>query len=167
MKILSIESGKISIAMGDIDVTIGGIIYKNLTFIARLLTYDELLRLESIAASSEYASILMEEDLFDTVIERILGFPEDQTINKDDMEAGIVSTISYAIMTKSLAHIVNAGAHTETYMDKVSVIDSMQVVVARYTSTPISEVVKYPINILFSRFAAIKKTFPYEFQEGQ
>jgi hypothetical protein len=162
MNILSIKQGKVSMSLGDLNVSIGGVIYNNLVLIARLLTYDEVIRLDSFDSTNPLANALIEDDVFDLVFERILGFPDDVEIDKDEIEAGIISTVTYAIITRSIEHVTSADALLEQYESELNAIDTMQAVVSRYMCTPFQDIVDLPINELFKRFALVKKTYPHE-----
>lgn len=162
MNILSIKQGKISISLGDINTTINGVIYNNLVIIARLLSYDEVVRLDSFDSTNPLANALIEDDVFDLTFERILGLPDDVEINKDELEAGIISTITYAIIARSIEHVTAAERILGDYEKDLDAIETMQAMVSRYLSTPFDDVMKLPMNELFRRFALIKKTFPHE-----
>lgn len=161
MSLLSIPRRQVSISLRN-GVNINGYIYNNITAIARLLTYEELLRLDSFQTSTDLANVVVEDDVFRLTFDRFLGFPDGMEVDYNSMEAGVVSTISYAIIAKSVAHVLNYEQHLMMYEAEGTAVDSMQLIVSRYTSTPFADVVKYPINILFAQFALIKKTFPNE-----
>jgi hypothetical protein len=164
MSVLGIERGKVALRIPT-TITINGFEYDNITVIARLLSYQEVLRLDSFKTSTDTANILVEDDVFALTFDRFLGLPDGIELDIDNVEAGILSTISYAIVTKSIAHILNAKEFLQEYSAMTNSIDSMELIVARYTSTPLIDVRNYPVNVLFSEFALIKKTFPGEILE--
>lgn len=162
MNILSVGDGKVCISLSGLQTTIDNLIFDDLSIIARLLTYDEVLRLNSFTVSTDLGNLLVEEDVFSLTFERIVGLPDDIDLDIENMEAGIIATVSYAIITKSISHIVQAEQYIDNYVSEVTPIESMQMIVARYSSTSFDDVSKYPINKLFSQFAVIKTAFPHE-----
>jgi hypothetical protein len=149
-----------SISFPDVDISIGGLQYSNLVFVIRLLTYDEVLRLLRFNTKSGLSDALIEEDVFDLVFDKILGI--DEPIDIDDIEAGIVSTISGVVQAESLKHIYSTEALVSQYENELSGLDSIQAIVSRYFNTPYDEVRSYPVNKLLKRFALFKSTFPAE-----
>ncbi len=160
MNILSLGEDKMSISFPDIDISINGQVYSNLVFIVRLLTYDEVLRLLKFNTDNGLSNSLIEEDVFDLIFDKVLGIEE--TVDTEDIEAGIISTIVGAIQSKSLQHIYSTEALVAQYESELSGLDSIQAIVSRYFNTPYDEVRSYPVNKLLKRFALFKSTFPAE-----
>lgn len=163
MNVVSLKKGKVSINI-DGPITIGNHIYPNILLIGRLLTIPELTRVDSFFSERTESNIVIEEDIFDLCVESIVGLNNDilETLDKDSLEAGIISTIAMAITAKSYHHILASKHYIDRFEESVTVIDSIILIVSKYTSTKYEEVRNLPINELLERFAIIKKTFPNE-----
>ena len=162
MNLVSIETGKVSINING-PITISNNIYDSLTFIGRLLSIEELFRLDRFLTNSIEAESILEESIFDLCVEDIVGFNEkysQETIDKDAIEAGVITTVSYAILLKSQRYALGDKASMEEISASITVLDSMIMAVSRFSSTPYDEVKKLPINEVFRRFAIINKVFP-------
>lgn len=163
MNIVSLEKGKVSISING-PITFNDNIYSNLVFIGRLLSLEELARVDSFSSESKEYNLVVEDNVFDLAVEGIVGFDDDilSNINRDKLEAGIISTVSLAIIAKSYFYYRNAEKILGLLSEEVEIVDSINAVVSRYTCTPYDEVRKLPINELMKRFAILQKTFPNE-----
>lgn len=163
MNIVSLEKGKVSINING-PITIGKNIYPDLLFIGRLLSIEELSRIDSFFSDDSRGNIILEDSIFDLCIESIVGVEDNvlKSIDKNEIEAGIISTITLGLTTKSYEYFINADKYIESFTESLSLIDSIILIVSKYTSTSYDSVKKIPINELLKRFALIQNTFPNE-----
>jgi hypothetical protein len=159
MNIISMAQGKISIAFNTIDVEVNGVPYTNLMFIVRLLSYDELKRVDSFNTGSELANLIIEDEVFNLVFEEIVGL--DEEIILDSLEAGIVSTIAGTVIEQSYFYVNNKlDKVLEKEESEISVIDQMQFLISHSYTMDFEKVRQLPINEIFKMYAVIKRTFP-------
>lgn len=159
MGILSLSSNKVSMTFGDeIPISLYGHSYLGVTFILRLLTYEELLKVGALPTLSPGAAIELEDEVFSLVVDEALGLGPD--IDLDNLEAGIVSSVAGAVLGASQFYFRDVKAGIEKGSGEYSVFDQMQLVVANNFNIPHQEVVAMPIDELARKFALFQATFP-------
>lgn len=161
MNLVSIPSGKISISFPDTQITVNGVIYNNLVFIGRLLSGQEVARIESFSVYQELSNLLIEEDIFDMCIESVVGADED-ILASDIEEAGIVSSISGAILSKSKEHFTSSESLLNSYYLQVQEYEQICAIVSRFLNISYEEIISMPVNDVFKRFAIVQNTFRSE-----
>lgn len=165
MNIVSLGAGNIIISLDNIEIDIGGTVYKNITVIARLLNIDEINRIVRIDKDTldEYIADDIYEDVFKNCVLSIPGI--DGLLNLGNSSAGFIPTIGAAILSKSMEYAEDPISSFRNSLENVDVIDSMCAIISRYLNTPYYEVRSYSINKIFDLFAVCHKTFPNEVQE--
>lgn len=159
MNLISIPSGKISVKLNQ-AVTINDVRYNELIAICRLLTLDEINRIDNLAINNLESQILVEEDIFNIAFECFVGIEE--AFDLDGLEAGVISTISKAILDSSYSYIINIESQLQQIRGGIMLIDNMQAIIARYLNINFLEVIKLPINEVYRLFAICEATFPEE-----
>lgn len=165
MNVVSLGAGNIIISLDDIEIDIGGTVYKNITVIARLLNIDEINRIVRIDKDTldEYIADDIYEDVFKNCVISIPGI--DGLLNLGNSSAGFIPSIGSAIVNKSMEYAEDPISSFKKSLENVDVIDSMCAIISRYLNTPYYEVRSYSINKIFDLFAVCHRTFPNEVQE--
>lgn len=159
MSIFSLSSEKVAMTFSeDIAVDISGDSYTGLTFIVRLLTYEELLKINSVAADNPFISILLEDEVFSLVVQEVIGISD--LLDTDTIEAGIISTISGAVISASNFYFMDAHAGIAKASQESTIFDQMQLVVAKNFNIEHKDVLLMPIDELARKFALFQATFP-------
>jgi len=162
MNIVSLGSERIAISFKDIEVNINNEYYNNITFIIRLLTYDELVRVTSLDTENSIINLIIEEDIFATSLISISGINTEMGIDIEGMEAGVISTIASAIINTSRFYLADIEASIEKEKRESTVFNQMQLVVAKNFNIQFKDVIKMPIDELVRKFALFQETFPNE-----
>ena len=160
MNIISLGSERMAMSFDDLEVNVNQVYYNNLTFIIRLLTYDELVRLNSIRTEDAFINLIIEEEVFLLVLEEIVGIEEE--IDTENIEAGIISTISGAVINSSNFYFSDIEAGIEKEMQDSNVFNQMQLVVAKNFNIQFKDVLMMPIDELVRKFSLFQATFPSE-----
>lgn len=129
-----------------------------LTFIVRLLTYEELVKVNSISVDDVSISMLLEEDVFELVLHEIVGLSAH--IDIDRIEAGIISTISGAVISASNFYFLDIHSGLKKAQTESTIFDQMQLVVAKNFNIEYKDVLLMPIDELARKFALFQATFP-------
>jgi len=158
MNILSIKSHNFAINFKDIAITIGNEIYSNLTFIFRLMTIDELMRLNSLNTDNLMVKLEAEEEIFNLCLIDVIGL--DKKIDLDKIESGIISTIAVVIVKRSTYYLLNTEEALQKEPEYLTIYDQMQLMVCKHFNMNFNEVVNLPIDDLIRKFALIQITFP-------
>jgi len=160
MNIISLGSERMAMSFDTLAIDINGYYYNNLTFIIRLLTYDELIRVNSIRADDAVINLIIEEDVFSICLIEIVGIEDEVNINV--MEAGIISTISGAIISASNFYFSDVPAAIEKESSESTVFNQMQLVVAKNYNIHFKDVIDMPVDELVRKFSLFQSTFPNE-----
>lgn len=160
MSLFSLGSEKRAITFRDLAIDISGETYTGLTFIVRLLSYEELIKINSIKQEDPEIAFLLEEDVFELVLDHIVGLPLESGIDIDYMEAGIISTISAGVMYASNFYFNNVHAGIQRGLTESTIFDQMQLVVAKNFNIQYKDVLLMPIDELARKFALFQTTFP-------
>lgn len=155
----------VSIPLTGLEVTINGNVYSDPICIARLLTIDELERVNKFDTTSPKSRCLIEEDIIQNTFESFIGITED--VDWSDVEAGIITTIVDAIVLKSMSYAQDVLMAVAEFSSELNILHSIQAIVSRFTSTPFSEVEQLPINELLRRYSICIVTFPEEVRVPQ
>lgn len=155
----------VSIPLTGLEVTINGNVYKDPICIARLLTVDELERVNRFDTTSPKSRALIEEDIIENTFESFIGITSD--VDWGDIEAGIITTIVDAIVLKSVEYASDIISSLEEFTCQINILHSIQAIVSRFTSTPFSDVEDLPISELLRRYAICIATFPEEVRPPQ
>lgn len=159
MSIFSLSSEKMAMTFdNELAININGDSYTGLTFIVRLLTYEELLKVNSVAADNPLISVLLEDEIFDLVIQEVIGISD--LLDTDIIEAGIISTISGAVISASNFYFKDAHAGIAKASQESTIFDQMQLVVAKNFNIEYKDVLLMPIDELARKFALFQATFP-------
>ena len=143
-----------------LEINLNGIYYNNLTFVIRLLTYDELSRINSIQTQDALINLVLEEDVFQLTLLEVVGIEDE--IDLDSMEAGIVSTISGAVINCSNFYFQDVEAGVAKEMQESNIFNQMQLVVAKNFNIQFKDILVMPIDELVRKFALFQVTFPSE-----
>jgi len=160
MNIISLGSERMAMSFDDLGVNINQIYYNNLTFIIRLLTYDELVRINSINTNDSLINLILEEDVFNLCLIEIVGINEEADM--ENMEAGVVSSISGAIINSSNFYFTDVEGGMEKENEDSNVFNQMQLVVAKNFNIQFKDVLKMSIDELVRKFSLFQATYPNE-----
>jgi len=160
MNIISLGSERMAMSFDTLEISINEVYYDNLTFIIRLLTYDELIRVNSIKTSDAVINLVIEEDIYELTLIEIVGIEEEVNINT--MEAGVISTISGAIINSSNFYFSDVQAAIEKEASESSIFNQMQLVVAKNYNINFKDVINMPVDELVRKFSLFQATFPSE-----
>lgn len=160
MNIISLGSEKLALSFDELEININGVYYDNLTFIVRLLTYDELMRTNGIRTGDPSINLILEEEVFDIVLLEIIGI--DDKIDKATIEAGVISTVTSAVINSSNFYISNIHAAIEKEEKESTVMNQIQLIVAKNFNIQFKDIINMPIDELVRKFALFQKTFPSE-----
>lgn len=149
-----------AISFNDLEITVNEIPYRNLTFIVRLLTYDELVRVNSINASDNLITLIIEEDIYSLVAEKIVGI--DEEVDMDNLEAGVVSTIAGIVLNSSNFYFNEPLSAIDRESGESSIFNQMQLIVAKNFNIEFKDILKMPIDELVRKFSLFQNTFPNE-----
>lgn len=152
----------VAITLSGLEVTINGNIYNEPICIARLLTIQELERLESFKSDTEISKAILDQELVNLVFVSFLGITD--TVDWEEIEAGVITTIADAIKAKSMQIAFDVTGYINFSQQQLGVYHSIQAIVSRFLSTPFDVVEKLPINELLRRYAICQMTFPQEVQ---
>jgi hypothetical protein len=157
-----LHSGRHGIIMPllGISATINSVIYKEPIAIGRLLTVDELERINAFNLDNPTARIAIEDDILNNAFKSFLGIAEN--VDWEETEAGVIDTIINGIVLKSVSYSTDPVGKIEELKTRINVLHQMQAIVSRFLSTPFSEVEQLPINELFRRYTICLLTFPQE-----
>lgn len=157
-----LHSGRHGIVMplANFSATINGTIYKDPIVIGRLLTVEELERINTFNLDNPVARLSIEDDILNGAFSSFLGITD--TVDWDELEAGITDTIISGIVLKSLSYANDPIGKVEETKHRINVLHQMQAIVSRFLSTPFSEVEQLPINELFRRYTICLATFSQE-----
>lgn len=153
-------NGGVAITLHGLQVTINRSVYNEPVCIARLLTIQELERLSSFSNETALENITIDEEIVKLTFISFLGITD--SVNWDEIEAGVISTISQAIRLKSISMVSDPINAINEMRSKIGLYDSIQAIVARFTATPFDVVKELPINELLRRYAICIDTFPEE-----
>ena len=160
MNLVSLGSEKMAISFNDLEITINDMLYRNLTFIVRLLTYDELSRVNMINTDNSLINIVIEEDIYNLAVEQVVGI--DEEIDVESMEAGIVSTISGIILNSSNFYFNDPLASVDKESTGSTIFNQMQLVVAKNYNIQFKDILSMPIDELVRKFSLYQTTYPNE-----
>lgn len=167
--LISIGEDKYISHFRDIAITMNNVIFNGVSIIYRILSYHELRILDRLLPDKQDGQIAagaitseLEEDIFERCVFHIFGFDSDTEISLDNIEAGIISTVSGIILKRSYEHVNNPISIINNYQGSVNLVDQIRLVISRYYSTSIGEVDKLPLDLLFKKFAVFQVTFPQE-----
>ncbi|MDB4533404.1 hypothetical protein N9242_00930 [Vicingaceae bacterium] len=158
MGIISLGSERIAVSFDELSININGASYENITFIVRLLTYDELVRVNSINTDDPVVNLIIEEDIFNITLYDVVGLGKDIDIN--EIEAGVISTISSAIMNSSNFYFSDPQAAIVKEEKESTLFNQMQLIVAKNYNILFKDIIKMPIDELVRKFALFQTTFP-------
>lgn len=152
--------GNAIIPFNDIPIVINGVTYKNLVAVVKLLNPEQLLRLDKILTDDPIQKDLVDEDIVRTCLLDIIGV--DGEVDLDNASAGFVQTISRAVYLQSISYILNSKEYHEELSSQVTLIETMSAVIARFLNIQYTEVITYPINIIYKYYAICRSAFPNE-----
>lgn len=153
------ENG-IAITLSGLQVSINNKIYNEPVCIARLLTVSELERLSSFSNETALESSTIDEEIVHLTFHSFLGITD--SVNWDEIEAGVISIISQSIRLKSISMISDPIGAINQIRQQIGLYDSIQAIVSRFMATPFDVVKNLPINELLKRYAICIETFPEE-----
>ena len=162
MNLIEFGLNKISVTFRGFNVETSHGVFKNPMMVARLLTYDELKRVDRcLSSENTYNSLLIEEDVFRTTFHGIVGLDEaldiDETISVID--AGILSAYADIIVSMSFEYIHNFENKLAESQASTEWVEQIRAIVCRYLNTSYSEVCNWPIDMLVAKYAVLTKTF--------
>ncbi len=167
ISLTSIGEDKYLTHLKGITVEINKQLYDGLTIIFRLLTFAELKVIDRMIPdtkdSAKNAGAIsgdLEEDIFFKCVHHIFGIGDVGDIELDELEAGVISTVSGLILGKSYQHVTHVTEMIDRYKSSVSVIDSIQLMVCKHYNTSLEYISKLPIDELFKKYATIDSTLP-------
>lgn len=160
---------KYLIHLKNVSITLDEQDFNGLTIIFRLLSVDELKIIDRLLPSNTDApgnsgaiSAESEEEIFQKCVFKIFGIEDINTIDMDQIEAGIISTIAGVILKTSYNHIKNAQAFISSYGKSISLFDQLKLYVCRSYNMSYTEVKELPIDQLIKLYAYFAATFPSE-----
>lgn len=151
-----------AINLTGLEVTINGNVYYEPICIARLLTVEEIERLERFNIESPEAKAVMDEEIVSLTFESFLGITD--VVNWGEIEAGIITTIADVIKLKSIQLVSDPLGNIANIQQQLNLYHSIQAIVSRFLCTPFDVVEKLPVNELMRRYAICLMTFPQEVQ---
>jgi len=160
MNIISLGSERMAMSFDDLEININQIYYNNLTFVIRLLTYDELVRINSIQTDDTLINLILEEDVFNLALIEIVGINEE--VDLENMEAGIVSSVSGAIINSSNFYFTDIEGGMEKENIESNVFNQMQLIVAKNFNIQFKDILLMSIDELVRKFSLYQKTYPGE-----
>ncbi|RLA65740.1 MAG: hypothetical protein DRQ78_04990 [Epsilonproteobacteria bacterium] len=160
MNIISLGSARMAMSFDDLEININQIYYNNLTFVIRLLTYDELVRINSIQTDDTLINLILEEDVFNLALIEIVGINEE--VDLENMEAGIVSSVSGAIINSSNFYFTDIEGGMEKENIESNVFNQMQLIVAKNFNIQFKDILLMSIDELVRKFSLYQKTYPGE-----
>jgi len=160
MNIISLGSERMAMSFDDLEININQIYYHNLTFVIRLLTYDELVRINSIQTDDTLINLILEEDVFNLALIEIVGINEE--VDLENMEAGIVSSVSGAIINSSNFYFTDIEGGMEKENIESNVFNQMQLIVAKNFNIQFKDILLMSIDELVRKFSLYQKTYPGE-----
>ena len=149
-----------AMSFDDLEININQIYYNNLTFVIRLLTYDELVRINSIQTDDTLINLILEEDVFNLALIEIVGINEE--VDLENMEAGIVSSVSGAIINSSNFYFTDIEGGMEKENIESNVFNQMQLIVAKNFNIQFKDILLMSIDELVRKFSLYQKTYPGE-----
>lgn len=162
MKIISLGQNRYSIVLPQVEIDLENIRLREPVFIVRLLTISETLNfLKFNSAEDQLSNLMIEEEIFNLVVESIPGLDDIGTSIKDlDIEAGIISTISGTVLSLSIDYIHSFKEKIEAHKEEVKILDQMELLICSNFNVPYSEVEKYSIDKVFTMYSTIARTIP-------
>lgn len=159
MSLFSLSSEKMAMTFSsELAVNINGDSFVGLTFIVRLLTYEELLKVNAVNADNNFISLLLEDEIFELVLHEVIGISDP--LDTDLIEAGIISTISGAVIAASNFYFMDVHAGIAKASQESTIFDQMQLVVAKNFNIEYKDILLMPIDELARKFALFQATFP-------
>lgn len=162
MNLVNYGNGAILLPLGDTPIIIGNKIYTGLVSVFRLLNTVEIKRIDRIKLNSPIDEELMYDEIISTCMIDIIGHDSKDPIDIDALPAGIVSTIAKTIWSMSVSHTVDPIRYIEDYHSKVTSLDIVAAVVARYMNLKFEDALNTPINKLYEYYSICAKAFPSE-----
>jgi hypothetical protein len=166
VNVFNLERDLISINLGKIVIfTKNKDRYTGIYAICRLLSLEEIRRIDTIKNNSAIIQDSIEESIVKECLIDTLG------LNKDDIDfeisdAGLISRIANAIIIKSLSMLSEPIRKVELLEKEISLIETMGAIVSKHMNISYIEVMKLPINKLLRYFSICKMTFPNEIKFG-
>ena len=139
---------------------INGVVYENPMVKCRLMTSKEMNAFQQLDLSHPMSRIQISEDLIENAFKEFIGITDD--VDWDNSEAGLIDIITDCIVLTSMSYIDDAIYKMELELSKITLIQTLQAVVSRFTSTSFDVVEQLPINELFKRYCICLKAFPRE-----
>ena len=144
----------------------GTTIYKNGYAVCRLLSVDELKRLDTINNENAQVHDSVEYSVATTTLLDYIGINKDE-IDYDASDAGLIPRIANAVIIKSLEILKDPLSRLAAYEQEISFTETISAIVSRYMNIPYTEVTGMPVNKVLRLFSICKKAFPTEVRIGE
>lgn len=148
------------------NVSIGGETYSAAVFVFRLLTFTELARVWSLDTVDKQYETFIEDDIFDTIFEGILGFDDSTAIDKNSLDAGVVTTLVSAAIHFSKEYVNKIEESVQREKDDISDLEKINGFVSKAFFMPLENVERMPINKVI-RYFALNISINEELQNAQ
>lgn len=135
--------------------------YKNVSAICRLLTVEEVRRINSIKNDAPIIHDTVEESVFNNCLIDFIGVNKSD-IDIDASDAGLVTRVSTSIITKSIEMLSNPKEIIEQLEQRVEFIEVVSAIVSGKLNIPYTDVIKYPINKILRLYSILKVIYPNE-----
>lgn len=144
----------------DVETNLG--IFRDPMFVVRLLTYDEIKRVDRcLNFGSNAAAVHIEDDVFKAVYVGIVGLDEplDLDATLSVIDAGIVSTLADIVVSLSFQHIQGIEVKLAEAQESLEFIEQIKVILCRFLNTSYETVSQWSIDQLISKYAVLASTF--------
>lgn len=167
INVFDLKRDSIAINLGDITIiTKNGDIYKKMYALCRLLSIEEIRRVDTVNNGAPVVHDALEESILRECLIDFIGL-DKEIVDWDKSDAGLIPRIANAVILKSISTITDPMSKVSIIENEISLIESMGAIVARFLNISYLEVVKLPINKLLRYFALCKRTFPKELNLGE
>lgn len=167
INVFSLEKDLIIVNLGKIGViSLNGELYKNLYAICRLLSIDELNRMNGINDDTPYVHDSVELSVVNNSLIDFIGLRKED-VDYDKSDAGLIPRIANAVIMKSVGIVKEPMVKILKYENEISFMETAGAIVSRFMSIPYTDVKRLPVNVLMRYFSICKTAFPSEVKLNQ
>jgi hypothetical protein len=160
INIFDLKRDSIAINLEKITIiTKDGDIYKNMYALCRLLSIEEIRRIDTVNNDTPTVHDALEESILKECLVDFIGLDKD-IVDWERSDAGLIPRIANAVILKSISIITDPLSKIPKMQSEISLIESIGAIVSRYLNISYIDVLELPINKLLRYYALCKKTFP-------
>lgn len=160
--IFEIKNGLIYVDLKGITIrTKDGSTVKNTSVLCRLLSMEEIIRINTTSNNAPLVHDTVEESVYNKCLIDFIGISKDD-VDIFNSDAGLLSRVSSAVINTTLSIVEDPKRFVEQEETKVDFIDIASAIVSQRLNIPYHEVLRLPVNTVLKYFSVLKKIYPNE-----